>query len=634
MEYAAATNTSHVLTAVARDTAGNNATSTAVTVTVNNPSPRPYTTNFPFNENPISENNNWINGKATGLDWVDIQVGSGVAFGGQVGTGGYDDSTAVLAGNWGADQSAQATAHTVNQSSQIFEEVELRLRTTITAHSITGYEINFRCTADGSQYVQIVRWNGALGNFTFLDGRSGPGLNDGDVVHATIVGSTITAYINGTQILHVTDSTYTSGSPGVGFYLADFLPEVAAARNADFGFTSFTASDGSTNDTIPPSTPVNLSAVGVSSSQINLTWTPSTDNVVVSGYRIFRNSVQVGTSATNSFSDQGLSSNTPYTYSVSAFDPAGNVSVQSSTAFATTLVNDTTPPSIPSGLQTSNVTSNSVTVSWSPSTDDVGVVGYRVFRNGSQVGTTSSPSYVDSGLTASTNYIYTVAALDFSNNASPQSAQIAVTTSSLPQAPPSFVQAKQSLISNGTNVSAAFNTATAAGHTIVAYVIWSNTGSVTLTDSRGDTFVSVGNPVIWGGSHSAQVFYATGIVGGTDTVTAAFRNAVSSFGILYVHEYAGISTTNPVDVTAAGTGASALLNSGNITTTSANDLLFGAGVSDNAVTSAGSGYVARSLAFGNITEDRVGASAGTYSATAPHIGSIWAMQIVAFRPAN
>jgi hypothetical protein len=103
---------------------------------------------------------------------------------------------------------------------------------------------------------------------------------------------------------------------------------------------------------------------------------------------------------------------------------------------------------------------------------------------------------------------------------------------------------------------------------------------------------------------------------------------------VYAHEYAGISTTNPVDVTVAIAGSSTILNSGNATTTSPNDLIFGAGVSDNIVTSAGTGFIARDLAYGNITEDHVAGSPGTYNATATHNGRLWAMQMVAFRAGN
>jgi len=200
-----------------------------------------YSTNFSLTENPISENSKWINGKAVGLDWANVRSFPGLAYGTQTDTIQFDNSTAVLSGTWGPDQSAWATVRTVNQSSAMLEEVEIRLRTTISTHSITGYAINFRCTADGSQYVQIVRWNGPLGSFALIDSRPGPGLRSGDIVKAAISGSTITASVNGAAILSVTDSTFTTGNPGMGFYIQGN----SAAREGDYGFTSFAATDGS-----------------------------------------------------------------------------------------------------------------------------------------------------------------------------------------------------------------------------------------------------------------------------------------------------------------------------------------------------------------------------------------------------
>jgi hypothetical protein len=201
---------------------------------------RSYSTNFPGTENPISESGKWTNGGTTGLSWANVQTMSGLAFGTHVSGGPpYSDPTAVLTGTWGSNQKAQATVHTVNQSSKIYEEVELRLRTTIASYSITGYEINFRCTSDGSQYVQIVRWNGSQNNFTHVKDASGPGLHDGDVVMATAIGNTITGYINRTQVVQGTDAKYMNGSPGIGFYNQGGT----IADNSNYGFTSFTTSD-------------------------------------------------------------------------------------------------------------------------------------------------------------------------------------------------------------------------------------------------------------------------------------------------------------------------------------------------------------------------------------------------------
>jgi chitodextrinase len=90
-------------------------------------------------------------------------------------------------------------------------------------------------------------------------------------------------------------------------------------------------------DTQAPSTPSNLSAVASSSSEINLTWTASTDNVGVAGYRIYRNGAQIATTTTNSYSNTGLTPATQYSYTVSAFDAARNFSAQSAASEVATL---------------------------------------------------------------------------------------------------------------------------------------------------------------------------------------------------------------------------------------------------------------------------------------------------------
>ena len=114
--------------------------------------------------------------------------------------------------------------------------MELRLHTTISAHSIAGYEINL--SVGSGRYVQVVRWNGALNNFTLLDARTGPAtIKDGDVFKATIDQSgVISVYVNNSLIFTVTDTTYTTGDPGMGFYISN------GGANSNFGFSQFTAS--------------------------------------------------------------------------------------------------------------------------------------------------------------------------------------------------------------------------------------------------------------------------------------------------------------------------------------------------------------------------------------------------------
>ncbi len=204
-------------------------------------SPRSYASRFTRAETPISEGGRWEGGKSAGLDWNDVSTADGCACGLESGSGGYDDSTALLAGAWGPNQTAEATVHSVNQSGNVWEEVELRLRSSLSAHRATGYEINFRCLKTAGAYTYIVRWDGPLGKFTPLSHRDGPqyGVREGDVVKATIVGNVITAYINGIQVNQATDRTFTAGSPGMGFYLQEGM-----GINRDYGFTRFSATDG------------------------------------------------------------------------------------------------------------------------------------------------------------------------------------------------------------------------------------------------------------------------------------------------------------------------------------------------------------------------------------------------------
>lgn len=203
------------------------------------PAGRTYATTFALTESPISEGGNWVNGKSTGLDWRDVRTTLGLAHGTQTGAVGYDDSTALLTGAWGPDQWVEATVRSSNQSDGFYEEVELRLRSAISAHRITGYECLFRCAMTPRAYASIVRWNGRLGDFTVLAKVKGIGVRDGDVVRAAIVGRVITLHKNGARVLRATDGTYATGSPGIGF----FLQGAGEAANGDFGFTRVRASD-------------------------------------------------------------------------------------------------------------------------------------------------------------------------------------------------------------------------------------------------------------------------------------------------------------------------------------------------------------------------------------------------------
>ncbi|WP_410769640.1 carbohydrate binding domain-containing protein [Fontibacillus sp. BL9] len=182
-------------------------------------------------------------------------------------------------------------------------------------------------------------------------------------------------------------------------------------------------------DTTAPSVPSNVSATVQSSTSVKITWTASSDNVAVTGYEVYRDGVKVGTATGTSYTDSGLSANTTYSYTVRAYDAAGNKSAASSPpATATTGVPDTEAPSVPQNVSVTSSSSSSASVSWSASTDNVAVTGYEVYRDGVKVGTTATTSYTDTGLAASTSYSYTVKAYDAAGNLSAFSAAALVTT--------------------------------------------------------------------------------------------------------------------------------------------------------------------------------------------------------------
>ncbi|UCE75216.1 MAG: hypothetical protein JSV56_05805 [Methanomassiliicoccales archaeon] len=217
---------------------------------------RSYITRFRHDEDPISEGGIWINGKKDGIDLTDVIVKAGVAYGGlcrmnipesraeqgnlevsdgATPKGDYDDPTAVLAGIWGKNQHGKAKVFSRNQTEKYFQEVEIRLRSTITPHRCTGYEVFWRCLKNENAYAEIVRWNGKIGDFTSLRRHTGPqyGVKDGDVVEATIFGNVLKGFINGVEVISATDDTFDTGSPGIGFNFG------VGNTNVDFGFTFF-----------------------------------------------------------------------------------------------------------------------------------------------------------------------------------------------------------------------------------------------------------------------------------------------------------------------------------------------------------------------------------------------------------
>ncbi len=312
------------------------------------------------------------------------------------------------------------------------------------------------------------------------------------------------------------------------FALGSTADTNVAAGGSDV-LTSVTNGSYILQDTNAPSIPTGLTATAISSSRIDLSWTASTDNVGVTGYNIYRctgsgctPSTQIATSATNSYSNTGLSASTGYVYRVAAYDAAGNVSAQSSSASATTQnPPDVTPPTlsavtaflitssgatitwttnensdsqveyglttsygsqttlnaamvishsqalsglsvatlyhyrvkskdaagnlatsvdytfttidnqaptVPTNFAATPVSPSQINLSWTASTDNVGVAGYHIYRNSVEIANIPGTSYQNTGLTPSTSYTYAVSAYDAVGNGSFATADVIATT--------------------------------------------------------------------------------------------------------------------------------------------------------------------------------------------------------------
>lgn len=251
---------------------------------------------------------------------------------------------------------------------------------------------------------------------------------------------------NGIEIdqVYSTFLTYsvTNLSPSTGYIFKVVARDAAGNQSIDSNLVSVTTPPFS-GDTQPPSKPLNLSASGVSSSSVTLTWSPSTDNIGVAEYGIFQDNIEIGqwNSSPLLYNVAGLNSSSSYSFKVVARDAAGNQSVDSDiVTVSTTSGGDTQPPSDPV-LSSSNLTTNSVDLSWTMSTDNIAVTEYAIFINGVEIAQVddSIQNYPVTGLFSSTSYQFMVVARDAAGNQSLNPNVLSLTTLSggvftLPQA--------------------------------------------------------------------------------------------------------------------------------------------------------------------------------------------------------
>jgi fibronectin type 3 domain-containing protein len=255
---------------------------------------------------------------------------------------------------------------------------------------------------------------------------------------------------NGGQINTTTSTVYKDSGLAAyttyTYFVESYTQSVAYTSSAS---NTASATTAPSNIPLPPTTPTNLTATAVSSSQINLSWTASTSQGDgVSGYEVFRNGSLVNKVFITSWSDTGLSASTTYSYYLVAVSNSGEESGASNTASATTLA-PPPPPTVPTGLSAETLDDSEIDLNWTASTSSAGIGGYKIYRNGSLIGSTSSTTvsdtgsstaYYDSGLASYTTYSYQVVAIDNNGIASSLSNTVAATTQSTtpPSAPTSF----------------------------------------------------------------------------------------------------------------------------------------------------------------------------------------------------
>src|SRR2546425_434290 len=191
----------------------------------------------------------------------------------------------------------------------------------------------------------------------------------GDKWRLIATGNTLDVFRNGVfQFTYTTDGSYATGDVGIEAFTPNFTFMGWEDFARTFIFMGGGGGDpaGGTPDTTPPTAPSNLTATAASSSQINLAWTASSDDVGVAGYLVERcqgsgctGFAQVATVAGTTYNDTGLAAATSYSYRVRATDAAGNLSGYSITASATTLAG---APTITSFTPSSGPVGTSVTI--------------------------------------------------------------------------------------------------------------------------------------------------------------------------------------------------------------------------------------------------------------------------------
>jgi hypothetical protein len=235
---------------------------------------------------------------------------------------------------------------------------------------------------------------------------------------------------------------------------------------------------------------------------------------------------------------------------------------------------DTQPPSVPASVHTTSVASTSVSLAWSPSTDDVGVTGYTVYRNGASLGTVSTTSFTDNTVSAGTTYTYTVDAFDAAGNHSAPSQPLQVTT---PTSSPTYVQgAADSPGSRLTSTTLTLAQPVAAGDLLVGWFAqYDSTGQVHVSDGVNGAWTRASSETFTNGGGDIALYYVQNTKAAPSGLTITISSSVATYLPSAVSEYSGIATSNALDQTAVGEGKGTVADSGSTAAVAGGELVFG-----------------------------------------------------------
>lgn len=209
-----------------------------------------------------------------------------------------------------------------------------------------------------------------------------------------------------------------------GYHVILAVWDVADTANAFYNVIDVNIQ--STVTPTQPATPTGLAKISVTSSSAKIGWTPQAD---AASYTVFRNGQAVQTVNVPEFEDQGLSSNTNYTYEVQAKGSTGLTSPKSTPLIVKTNEQNTPEkPVAPSNLHSMGATENSVSLMWMASTHTLGIKNYQIFENGAKVAETTQTSFLRTGLTHDTEYRYTIKAVAQNDQISDASNELKIRT--------------------------------------------------------------------------------------------------------------------------------------------------------------------------------------------------------------